>query len=49
MSIFCVKISKIVENSAKISKKLAKLKALVNKHLNILTCLTKMSKIGENL
>ena len=38
-----------MENSAKFGKKLAKLQAIVNKHLNILTYLTKMSKIGENL
>ena len=39
MSIFCLKMF----------KKSAKLQALVNKHLNILTYLTKMSKIGKNL
>ena len=46
MSIFCVKMFK---NSAKFCKKSAKLQAIANKHLNILTYLTNMSKIGENL
>jgi len=40
---------KIVKNSAKFGKTLAELLAIVNKHLNILTYLTKMSKIDENL
>ena len=34
---------------AKFGKKLAELLDIVNKQLNILTYLTKMSNIGENL
>ena len=49
MSIFCLNIFNIVENSAKFAKNSAELLAIVNKHLNILTYLTKMSKIGKNL
>ena len=49
MSIFCVKMFKNRGNLAKFGKKSAELLAIVNKYLNILTYLTKMSKIGENL
>ena len=46
MSISCVKMFK---NCWKLGKNSAELLAIVNKHLNIVTYLTKMSKISENL
>ena len=49
VNILCKNVQKIVENSAKFGKNSVELLAIVNKHLNILTYLTKMSKIGENL
>ena len=49
MSIFCLKMFKNRWKFSEIGQKSAKLQAIVNKHLNILTYLTKMSKIGENL
>jgi hypothetical protein len=40
---------KNLKNLAEFGKKSAELLAIVDKQLNILTHLTKMSKIGENL
>ena len=49
MSIFCVIFFKNRKKYEKFSNNSAELLAIVNKHLNTLTYLAKMSRIGENL